>query len=443
MKKVLLFFLILLSIQLLAVGCKKRNLPPLDNETDTDETIINDTDTPTQDAEAEKEPQKTIINYEDMKAIWLSQFDLFSVYTDGNNQRKEDDYKRLITFVLENVYNMGFNTIIVQVRPYADSFFPSDIFPPSRYVTADYSNNFEYDPIKVLIEEAKKYNLSVHAWLNPLRCMKTDEIELIDSKYAIKQWYLNNEYNGKYLVKVNDRFYLNPAYSETRKLICDGVREMIKNYSFDGIHMDDYFYPTTDAFFDFSAYKEYNENENTITLKQFRYNNLNLLVSSIYSTVKEYNPDILFGISPDANIETTTEKSYADVYTWCEKEGYIDYICPQVYYGFEHQTHPFDKIADKWSNIIKTDKVKLVIGLTLGKAYTKIDQWAGSGKDEWKNNTDILKKSLLYTKEIKNCIGVSFFSYQYFYDAKTNTTVSETLSEVNDLLPVLKEISWN
>ena len=96
-----------------------------------------------------------------------------------------------------------------------------------------------------------------------------------------------------------------------------------------------------------------------------------------------------------------------------------------------------------WSNIIKNDSVKLVMGLTLGKAYTKIDQWAGSGKDEWKNNTDILKKSLLYTKEINNCKGISIFSYQYFYDAKTNIIVNETLSEVNNLIPILKEISWN
>lgn len=443
MKKAFSVFLISLFALLLCFGCKKHDQPPLVNETDTDVTTANETDTPKQDIETEKDPQKIITNYKDMKAIWLSQFDLVSVYTDGNKQRDKDDYKKLISSVLSNIYNLGFNTVIVQVRPYADSFFPSEIFPPSRYVTADYAYDFEYDPIKILVEEAKKYALSVHAWINPLRCMKIDEIELIDNKYTIKQWYLNDEYNGKFIVKVNDRFYLNPAYSETRKLICDGVDEMIKNYSFDGIHMDDYFYPTTDKSFDFSSYKEYNENENTITLKQFRYNCLNELISSIYSTVKQNDHDILFGISPDANIETTTEKSYADVYTWCENEGYIDYICPQVYYGFEHQTHPFDKIADMWSNIIKTDSVKLVMGLTLGKAYTKIDQWAGSGKNEWKNNTDILKKSLLYTKEINNCKGISIFSYQYFYDAKTNIIVNETLSEVNNLIPILKEISWN
>ena len=443
MKKVLFLFLLLLSIILLSIGCKKQNLPPLDNKMEIDETTINETDTATQDTETENSPTSKVINYKNLKAVWLSQFDLFSVYTDGDKQREKDDYKRLIKQVLANVYDMGFNTIIVQVRPYADSFFPSELFPPSRYVTADYSNDFEYDPIKILIEEAKEHKLSIHAWINPLRCVKTDEIELIDNKYTIKQWYLNSEYNGKYLVKVTDRFYLNPAYNETRKLICDGIDEMLENYSFDGIHMDDYFYPTTDASFDFSAYKEYNENESNITLKKFRYNNINLLVSSIYSTVKKYNPDILFGISPDANIETTTEKSYADVFTWCEKDGYIDYICPQVYYGFEHQTHPFDKVATEWSNIIKNDKVKLAIGLTLGKAYTKEDRWAGSGKDEWQNNTDVLKRSLLYTKEIKNCIGVSFFSYQYFFDAKTNIIAKETLSEVNNLLPVLKEISWN
>ena len=40
--------------------------------------------------------------------------------------------------------------------------------------------------------------------------------------------------------------YLNPASAEVRQYIADGVAELCENYALDGIHFDDYFYPTTD-----------------------------------------------------------------------------------------------------------------------------------------------------------------------------------------------------
>ena len=136
-------------------------------------------------------------------------------------------------------------------------------------------------------------------------------------------------------------------------------------------------------------------------------------------------------------------KAYADVYTWCSEEGYIDYICPQIYFGLEHQTYPFDKTADNWENIIKTENVKLIIGMTFGKALSKTDKWAGSGKDEWQNNSDVMKRCLEYTKNLDKCYGISVFCYQYYYDPLTQTPVKETQTEIKSFTAVLKDILWN
>ena len=195
----------------------------------------------------------------DVKAMWLSQFDLNKVYTNGGRQRAEDDFRNRIAGILQNVADNGFNTVIVQVRPNADSFYPSDLYAPSAYVTGSYANDFTYDPFSILIEEARARGLSVHAWINPLRGVTTSELQKMDMAYALRQWYEDTALRGQYIVEYNGRWYLNPAYAEVRDLIVYGAREILQRYDVDGIHMDDYFYPTQDASFDADAYAAYRQ----------------------------------------------------------------------------------------------------------------------------------------------------------------------------------------
>lgn len=384
----------------------------------------------------------TIINHEDFKAIWLSQFDMVDVYTSNDQQRDADDFEEKIDQILLNVKNMGFNTVIIQTRPNCDSIYPSDFFPPSKYAVGGYDNDFSYDPIKIIVDKCHKQGLSVQGWINPLRCMNVDELRYIDNKYKIKQWYNDQSANGTYIVEYNGKYYLNPAYDEVVDYILQGVDELLQRYDFDGIHMDDYFYPTTSEEFDDQAFDEYITKYGDISRKDFRHKNINNLVKRIYNTVKESNSNKLFGISPEGNINSAINTSFADVSTWCAENGYIDYICPQIYWGFEHQTHPFNKVCDDWSALVTNKKVKLFIGITLGKAYSKEDQWSGSGKDEWKNYNDIIKRSVEYTLTLDKCSGVSFFSYQYFYNVKTNERTSQTADEVDNMLLVFSEASW-
>jgi len=382
------------------------------------------------------------LNYLDMKAMWLSQFDMNGLYCTGSTQTSESNFRSKIKTVLKNVKSNGFNTVIVQMRPNADSMYPSDVYPMSVYVVGAYGKEAAYDPISIFIEEAHALDLSFHAWINPMRCMTVSQIASVQDRYRLKQWYSSSEYKGKYVVAVGNNYYLNPAYEEVRQLIIDGAKEILEKYDVDGLHMDDYFYPTTDASFDSQAYASYKAASGSLSLADYRRSVLNELVSGLYASVKEKNPDILFGISPAGNINTVYEKQYADVYTWCSSDKYIDYICPQVYFGLEHQTYDFKKVCQTFQNIIKNDNIDLIIGMTLGKAKSKTDQYAGSGKNEWAEHTDILKRCLEYTNTLEKCAGVSYFCYQYFYNPTSGSQVSETRAERNNFIPVLKEISW-
>ncbi len=406
------------------------------------DTELSESDTGADKTSAERsEAGYTSLNYETVKAVWLSQFDMTPIYTDGGAQRSIADYTARADKVIENVKSLGMNTVFVQLRPNGDSIYPSELYPMSKYVTGKYGRETEYDVFAVFLELAHRAGLSVHAWINPLRCMSESEISEVPLRYDIRRWYA--EENGRYIVTVDGVCYLNPAYAEVRELICRGAMEIIERYEVDGLHMDDYFYPTTAVSFDAAAYAEYRES-GILSLADFRREQINTLVRDIYATVKNKNHTVLFGISPGGNTDRNYNELYADVAKWCANDGYIDYICPQVYFGFEHESRPFDKVCEEFADMIKTDSVSLIIGMTLGKAYSGYsgveDVWAGTGSREWIENRDILRRSIEYVRSVENCQGAAFFSYQYFFDSISGERILQTENECGGLVSALKKM---
>lgn len=419
----------------------------VDTTTAVADTTTRLVDTTTADIPTGNKPsdESTRLNYTDVKAMWISQFDLNDVYG-GETQRDEAEFRAMVGNMMENIAGIGINTVIVQARPNGDSMYPSELYAPSVYVVGAYGREFSYDPFGIIVEEAHKRELSIHAWINPMRGMTEDQIEMISSKYQLKKWWSDATLKERYLPVVSSRVYLNVGEPSVRQLIVDGARELLEKYKVDGLHMDDYFYPTQDASFDATSYAELG---GTLPLEDWRRESLNALVCELYSTVKSVDDDILFGISPAGTMERDYEEFYADVYEWCSRVGYVDYICPQIYFGFDHQTQPFDMNVDKWNSIVTADGVRLWIGMTLGKALDGSlgveDQYAGTqaGKTEWINNRDVLRRCLEKTLSAEKCTGAAYFCYQYFWDPMSGAEIEGTKTERENLLPYLATVKWS
>ncbi len=381
----------------------------------------------------------TPLNYGTMKACWLSQFDMLSIYKVNGRQRDKADFTRRVEQIFDNLRSRAINTVIVQVRPYADSFYPSEYYPWSNYVTGSHKTEGTYDPLAIMVETAHARGLSIHAWVNPMRGMTETQITDVEKQYPIRQWYNDDAKRGKYIVKwsdgANNRWYLNPAYPEVRKLIADGIAEIVRNYDIDGIHIDDYFYPNPSASFDESAYKQYG---NGLSLANFRYRNTNAMVREIYQAIKAIDSRVLFGVSPAGNVNNNLTMYYADVNEWCSKSGYMDYICPQVYWGMEHATHDFVKISRQWDQMIQPSSgIKLVIGMTLEKASKR-----PAYEPEWGKHQDVIKRCMESLDSLNNCTGVALFSYQFLFDPLTGAANSSTKAEVNNFLSILQNMNF-
>ena len=377
------------------------------------------------------------LNYETPKAMWLSQFDMREIYAEGGVQRDAAEYTRLVGRVISNLSSMGINTVFIQLRPNGDSIYPSEIYPPSQYAVGAYGEDFAYDPFEIFLSLAHSAEISVHAWINPLRCMSTENIENVPDTYTVKRWHLK----GQYIKEVDGYLYLDPAYNEVRELVCGGVSEIIESYDIDGVHIDDYFYPTSDESFDMSSYLTLNEEK--LSLADFRREQTNKLVRELHDTVKSKKASLLFGVSPSGNTNRNYSELFADVERWCEA-GYIDYLCPQIYFGFEHATHPFDAVLAEFSEMTRDTSVSLIVGITLEKAdngYRGVeDKWAGAGRDEWITQKNVIKRSLLCVRELDDNCGVALFSYRLLFDPVTGEARVETREEYENFISVFWEM---
>ncbi|MCM1364130.1 MAG: family 10 glycosylhydrolase [Faecalibacterium sp.] len=334
---------------------------------------------------------------------WLSYMELMPKECADQQQ-----YEEYISDILDNLKQVGVTDLFVHVRAFADAIYPSEFFPSSEYVAGNQGDKLPFDVLDAIIKKASEREIKVHAWLNPYRVQREfDESKLCDESIA-KKWLKAGSDN---VVKAAGGLYFEPSSSEVQKLILDGVRELLDNYDIAGIHIDDYFYPTSDESFDKKQFKAYRKSGGELSLPQWRRENVSNLVSGIYSTVKLFSDDKIFSISPSGDIDKTRDEMFADVELWCSQSGYCDMIIPQIYYGFDNESMPFEQCAIRWKSIT-CEQVKLVVGLALYKSG-KEDSFAGeSGKNEWLENDDVIKRQAEFLNE-NDFDGFSLYSAKF------------------------------
>lgn len=368
---------------------------------------------------------------EEMKAMWISYLEY------GSGAKTEAQFTKKMNTMFDNCVSYGMNTVIVHVRPFSDAMYESSYFPWSKYASGTLGMDPGYDPLKIMVELAHQKGLKIQAWVNPYRItLGSTSVSSLPAGHPAKKWRNNaSETVKRRVLSYGGNLYYNPSSASVRTLIVDGVKEIVQNYDVDGIHFDDYFYPNlgTDYKTNFDA-PEYNtyvedcESNGTTpkTIVQWRRANVNTLVKKVYAAVKEIDSNVEFGISPAGNINNLLSSSayYVNVKTWMANSGYVDYICPQVYWSFQNSTCPYAETVDKWAALKTSDSVKLYIGIAVYRAGSDVEK-------EWANADDVLKRQIEYGREVPNVSGFAFYRYDSFQ-------TSACQAELANLLPILK-----
>lgn len=363
-------------------------------------------------------PQNKKSGGKEISAVWITYNELSMTDEDGGD---ETSFREKFSTMLDNCESLGINTVFAQVRPFCDAMYPSEIFPWSAYLTGYQGDPVYYDPLEIMVDEAHKRGMGLHAWINPFRVSFDTDTDKLSKKNPAKILLSDEKTKGR-IVTADNGLYLNPASTENHKLIIDGVREIIQNYDVDGIHIDDYFYPSTDESIDRSYYEQYKKSGGKLFHDKWRLEIISSFVSQMYTAVKSESADCVFSISPAGNITNNYEEEYADVERWCSEKGYCDWIIPQLYYGFENETLPFDKACDNWSKLDKSSAVRMIYGLA---AYKVNDS-----DEEFDSGKGIIEKEISVAKDKDNYGGIAFFSYTALTDPEREDEFKNIKSSV-------------
>lgn len=338
----------------------------------------------------------------EMRGVWFSYLELKSA---PKNTREE--FEAYLDERFEALRKLSVNCIFVQVRPFADAIYESELFPSSVCVVKNQGDELPFDFLKVIVEKAKSFSFFVHAWINPYRILPKDE-----SPKKLCERSPGKTFSVPDVVSLEEGLFFSPASLEAQRTVILGVREILQNYDVDGIHIDDYFYPTADEKIDKTQFEEYKSEGGTLSLSDWRRENVNALVRGIYREVKQSSKKRIFSISPGGNIEKNRDVYFADVEKWGSEEGFCDVLIPQIYFGFENENLPFEACAEQWRKIVTSKDVTLCAGLALYKVG-KDDPNAGEGgREEWKTEERILARQVEFLRS-KNFSGFCLYSLQF------------------------------
>ncbi len=343
----------------------------------------------------------------EIKGVWaatLYSMDYPSSPTTDANQLKAD-----ADTLIEDVLSHGFNTLFLQVRPSGDAFYNSEIYPMSRYLTGTEGTlpDGGFDPLEYIVDKAHKSGIALHAWINPYRitASQSDSDNLGESSIAKKYPHL-------VLRHTDGKLYLNPGEPEAMDLVVSGAVEIAKNYQVDGIHIDDYFYPSS-AFPDSETFTKYGGK--FLDIGDWRRDNTTTLVKKLGSAIKAERPDIIFSVSPCgiwANKSSNPDGSdtlgkqayfdyYADTRLWVRDE-LIDMIIPQVYWERGHSLADFATVANWWDKTAGGTDVALCIGQGVYKAAEATDPSSPWYKDRGETE---LEEQLKLIGTLENASG--------------------------------------
>ena len=332
------------------------------------------------------------------RAVWVSYLEWQQV-----DFSTPETFSGDIAVILDNIRNLGATVVLAQVRPFGDALYPSSYYPFSHLCTGQQGRDPGYDPLALLVQAAHDRGLALEAWVNPYRIQAGLTPALCDASPA--------KLHPDWVKYTDTGAYLDPANTAVRQYIADAVGELCANYDVDGIHFDDYFYPTTDPAFDAA---DYAASGTALTRDDWRRENVNALVELCHATARRYG--VRFGVAPVGDPEQNYALQYSDVARWL-RQGTVDYLMPQLYWGQEYvkdgdTSNSLARLAGAWAALPRAAGVRLYAGLG---AY-RIG--AGDGSDagsEWVSGRALADQLNLLDR--LGVQGAGLYRYASLFDA--------------------------
>jgi uncharacterized lipoprotein YddW (UPF0748 family) len=369
----------------------------------------------------------------EFRGVWIAS--LYNIDYPSRPTTDPEVMKREWMQIVGDCKSWNMNALIVQVRSSGDALYPSGLVPWSRYLTGASGtaplNGF--DPMDYMVSTAHANGFQFHAWLNPFRGPNDQDMGNLAPNHLFnvhRDWFFH--YGKEWLMR--------PGIPEVRQYFVSVVEEVVRNYDVDAVHFDDYFYPYKIAGESLQDSLEFaNYGQAYANIEDWRRSNIDDMMSSVHSTVKNLKPNVQIGVSPfgvwrnkDKDPDGSDTKAgqscydvlYADVVKWMQND-WIDYIAPQIYWHIGFKAADYETLLHWWEQ--HHYNKPLYIGHACHKINHNFAEWA---------QADQLPRQISMNRNSGEVSGSIFFSYK---DLKRNelgwrTTVTDLFYQSPSLL---------
>ncbi len=302
--------------------------------------------------DASTQPTLAVGHTRELRGVWVA-----SVYNIDFPRRTgltAEQARAELESMLDLMSSLHLNAIVFQVRPESDALYASELEPWSRFLTATQGGDPGWDPLGLVIELAHARGIEVHAWINPYRAKVSSDSTAVAPHLTITM--------PQHAITYGTSVVMNPGAPEVRAHVVAVIRDIVRRYDVDGIHFDDYFYPypiSGETFDDAATYAAYQASGGTLSLGDWRRDNVHQLVSAAASAIAAEKPWVRFGISPfgiyrpgmPAGISGLDAYSaiYCDSLHWL-REGWVDYLAPQLYWPTTQTAQAYGALVAWWSD---------------------------------------------------------------------------------------------
>lgn len=371
----------------------------------------------------------------ELRAAWIATVE--NIDWPDEKGLKAQEQKEQYVLLLDQLKAAGMNAIIMQIRPTADTFYPSSYEPWSAYLTGHQAQAPQayYNPLTFLIDEAKKRGMEFHAWFNPYRASMSKDFEPSEAHPLVK--------NPEWFVKYGGKWYYDPGIPEAREFVFQSIIEVVRHYDLDAVHFDDYFYPykvPNEEFPDRASFEKYGKSDFE-HIDDWRRENVDFFVEELGKRIKEEKAFVKFGISPfgvwrnsdkdpkgsDTQAGVTNyDDLYADVLKWLEN-GWIDYITPQLYWHIGFDKAEYKTLVKWW------EENSFGRHLYIGQGVYRV------GEKGWEDPEEIFNQ-INFNRSFENVHGSMYFSAKTIANNKND--VNKQLAQVYRYPALIPTMGW-
>ena len=374
--------------------------------------------------------------------------------TKGNSASAIASQKSQLLEYLDKMEEMNLTTICFQVRSMCDAMYKSSYEPWASYLTGTRGKNPGWDPLEFCVEECHKRGIEVYAWVNPYRWASSGSLDTwntdFDKQVKENDWLITN---GTFTV-------LNPGLTETRAHIVKVCKEIISNYSVEGLIFDDYFYPSGGTTENSSApdYDLWKNSGTSLSIADWRRENVDKMVTDVYNMVQEVRPEVRFGIAPPGTAGASASKYglsiwpngydtqysslYSDPLSWMNKH-ILDFVSPQIYWHNDHKVASFGKIANWWYGLAShfgNCHCNISVNVYDLESPMSNQEDLGNTQEHWDEHITLIKQSRTFAADNGvDAFGTNFYSIQYLcgtYDDH-GTYLRDNCFQTKSLVPVV------